>query len=314
VAEPTYNMGSPRRPTARSSSWSRTLPSQGRNQRFESATGYHSARGPRRPHFLSPFRLVNIEVLEHELSEARAEGSTVPAFTSRAGGLSMQDAYAIGARLLDRHIAQRWTRRGWKIGFTNQGLWKQLGLDQPMWAAIYEETVSASDELEVGSLVQPRIEPEIVLGFRSSLKPGASADQIAEAVAWAAPAFEMVECHFHEWAIRPADAVADAGLHAALRLGGETAVDRAAARALAGLDVTLFLNGRQAAVGKGSDVLGGPVEAVEWLLRTMPYGLTADDIVTTGTLTQAFPVLAGQTWTLRLEGSVALAGKELRLT
>src|SRR2546421_12963230 len=33
-------MGSPRRPKARSSSWSRTLPSQGRNQRFESATGY----------------------------------------------------------------------------------------------------------------------------------------------------------------------------------------------------------------------------------------------------------------------------------
>src|SRR4029077_12761736 len=40
VDEPTYNMGSPRRPKARSSSWSRTLPSQGRNQRFESATGY----------------------------------------------------------------------------------------------------------------------------------------------------------------------------------------------------------------------------------------------------------------------------------
>ena len=40
------------------------------------------------------------------------------------------------------------------------------------------------------------------------LPPGASAGQIAEAVAWAAPVFEMVECHFHEWAIRPADAVA----------------------------------------------------------------------------------------------------------
>jgi len=257
--------------------------------------------------------VVKVAALEGELMQARARGTSIAAFTGRPGGLSMQDAYAIGARLLERRIAERWTRRGWKIGFTNQRLWKQLGLDQPIWAAIYEETVSTSDELEGGSVVQPRIEPEIVLGFRSALRPGASADQVADAVAWAAPAFEIVECHFHDWAIRPADAVADAGVHAALRLGRETKIDQAAARDLAGLDVTLFLNGEEAAVGKGRDVLGGPVEAVEWLLRTMPHGLTANDIVTTGTLTHAFPVLAGQTWRLRLEGSDGLAGMELRL-
>src|SRR3989449_1275462 len=44
LGEPTYNMCSPRRPKGRSSSWSTTLPSQSRNQRVESGTGYLTER------------------------------------------------------------------------------------------------------------------------------------------------------------------------------------------------------------------------------------------------------------------------------
>ncbi len=53
---------------------------------------------------------------------------------------------------------------GWKLEFTNQDLWAALGLDQPFRAPVYAETL-ASDRIETDGLVQPRIDPEIVLGI-----------------------------------------------------------------------------------------------------------------------------------------------------
>jgi 2-keto-4-pentenoate hydratase len=65
------------------------------------------------------------------------------------------------------------------------------------------------------------------------------------------------------------------------------------------------------ASGSGADVLGGPFNALRWLVRALPDGLQAGEVVTTGTLTQAFPVESGQRWRHRLTATTALEPVEL---
>ena len=52
-------------------------------------------------------------------------------------------------------------------------------------------------------------------------------------------------------------------------------------------------------------LLGGPLDALGWLLRELPGGLYAREIVTTGTLTPALPIGPAQRWEHRVSALVA---------
>src|SRR5262249_60429650 len=117
-----------------------------------------------------------------------------------------------------------------------------VGLDRPMRARIYRETICA-DRLSIAELVQPRSEPEVVLGIGADLAQGSRLDAVAAAVEWAAAALEVVQCHFEGWQMTPAEAVADAGVHAALAVGPPTEVDAAAVRGLAAARCELLRGG-----------------------------------------------------------------------
>ena len=77
--------------------------------------------------------------------------------------------------------------------------------------------------------------------------------------------------------------------------------------ALARLEVELCGAGGAVAHGTGSDALGGPVEAVAWLLRLDGVEkLDAGSVVTTGTLTAPFSISPGESWSIDANGPVAL--------
>lgn len=76
---------------------------------------------------------------------------------------------------------------------------------------------------------------------------------------------------------------------------------------LSGLAVTLYRNGKVVDEGVGANVLDGPIQALAHLVDVLsrdPHNppLRASEMVTTGTLTQAFPVIRGEHWSTRIEG------------
>ena len=247
-----------------------------------------------------------VEATREHLAVARAAGSTIPS----QHAITLLEGYAIGAELEKERIAVGWRRVGWKLGFTNQALWAALGLDQPFRAPVYEETL-ASDSIEMKALVQPRIEPEIVVGVDRDIAAESDSAEIAAAIGWAAAGLEVVQCHFQGWQMSPAEAVADAGLHAALIIGERQTMTAKTVRALSECDCLLLCDGEKVGSGRGTDVLGGPLDALRWLLRGLPSGLRAGEIVTTGTLTSALPISGQQRWTNRLSGPVALGSVEV---
>jgi len=225
----------------------------------------------------------------------------------------MPQGYQIGEALARERLAAGWHRVGWKLGFTNQSQWAMLGLDQPFHAPVYSETLVAH-RIDFDGLVQPRIEPEIVIGLAHDLEQGSKLDAIAAAVGWVAVGLEVVHCHFEGWKMSPAEAIAGAGLHAALAIGPRQSVTVDVIAHLQGYVCELNGDGKAVSRGHGRDVLGGPLQAVGWLLRTLPDGLRKGEIITTGTLTRAEPVIRGQRWTHRAIEPARLGVVELLFT
>ncbi len=145
-----------------------------------------------------------------------------PTPSSRDGGIDLDTAYAVEAEIAKARRAGGHQTVGWKVGYADQAMWRALKLDTLAWAHLYDDTVRYADwndaRLAIGSMIAPKIEPEIV--FKLATTP-ASSDPAAvlEATEWYALGFEIIDCVFPDWKFQPADFVAARGLHAALVVG-----------------------------------------------------------------------------------------------
>jgi 2-oxo-3-hexenedioate decarboxylase len=228
--------------------------------------------------------------------------------TSRHPGFGLGDAYAVAARLHRHRLAAGAQPRGRKIGFTNSRIWPEYDVHQPIWGHVYAHTLHDASRgtvtLSLAAFREPKIEPEIAFGLRSAPQAGADLAALLACIEWVAPAFEIVQSHFPGWKFQAADTVADGGLHGALVLGERVplatlGVD--AADVLARLEIVLSRDDSQVEVGRGSNVLGGPVQALAHLVDLLgrqgaDVALRPGEIVTTGTVTAAYPIAAGQRW------------------
>jgi 2-keto-4-pentenoate hydratase len=248
----------------------------------------------------------------HQLLDVRAHARQIPPLSSQQA-LSIADGYEIAKSIQDIRIAQGEVPVGRKIGFTNRTIWPKYGvtdpINTPIWAPIFDSTVRyTNDNRGIQSLVgavQPRIEPEIVFKLGKTPAPDATLMALADCIEWMAHALEIVVSPFPDWKFEAADAIAAFGLHGSLIVGEprvlSAATRRHLAQVLANASVSLSCGGVLRAAGFGSDVLDSPMHAL-WhlhqLLKTQPQfqPLTAGEIITTGTWTDAYPIAAGQTW------------------
>ena len=222
-------------------------------------------------------------------------------------------AYKVAARIAERRAARGERQAGWKIGFTNSNIWDEYGVDGPIWGPVYDSTVIAmadgAADCPLAGLAEPRIEPEIVL--RIAQVPSADMDDAAilACVDGVAHGFEIVQSVFPDWRFRPADTVAGFALHGRLYHGSivETGGDPDWMAPLTSFDIALLRGGAEIDRGHASNVLGGPVQALGHLVRGLESdpsgrGLRPGDLITTGTVTRAFPVKSGERWTTRVHG------------
>jgi 2-oxo-3-hexenedioate decarboxylase len=216
-----------------------------------------------------------------------------------------------------------WQPVGRKIGFTNRTIWPRYGVYLPMWAHVWATTAHRTSTnratLSLARFVQPRIEPEVVFGLKASIPTEGDALAALACVDWIAPGFEIVQSHFPDWKFTAADCTAAFGLHGALVIGAPVPVterSRASlADALPSFVLTLRRGGEVVDTGAGSNVLDSPALALVHLARVLAGQpqfppLAPGEIVTTGTITDAWPVAKGQTWTSDY-GTLGLPGMTL---
>ena len=253
------------------------------------------------------------EVAAEALAALDTRDQVAP-FSARLSAFDLKDAYRVTAAIRQRRETRGETPVGRKIGFTNRTIWAEYNVYEPIWGYVYNRTVNNLSEIDdtfsLVGLAEPRIEPEIVFKLAVAPAPGMDEGTLLKSIDWVAHGFEIVQSIFPGWKFAAPDTVAAFGLHGALLIGPRHTIAAHAedwGRTLSTFEIDLKRDGVVVDHGLARNVLGGPVSALRHLIDILVRDqvnppLAAGEIVTTGTLTRALPVTAGETWTTDLTG------------
>jgi 2-oxo-3-hexenedioate decarboxylase len=256
---------------------------------------------------------LDLKAVADEVGAALADRSQISNFSSRPCGLTLAQAYRVTALLRAAFEARGEKMTGRKVGFTNREMWKVYGVQSPIWGNITDRTtheLASTQALRIKDFVEPRIEPEIIFGLIATPLPGMSEAALLNCIEWVAFGYEIVQSIFAGWKFAAADAIAAHCVHGALLIGARHAIaprKTAWQRELASFTVELYCNGKLSQRGGGALVLDSPLLALRSLIEMLANDthnppLRAGEIISTGTLTLAMPVSAGESWTAKVSG------------
>jgi len=258
--------------------------------------------------------LMGIQAVAAEVFGTLDTGRQIEPFSSRISSFNLDYAYRVTAAVRQMRETRGEMPMGRKIGFTNRTIWAEYNVYEPIWGYVYNRTVhnlsEIGDAFSLVGLAEPRIEPEIVFKLAVAPAPGIDERTLLAGVDWVAHGFEIVQSIFPGWQFSAPDTVAAFGLHGALLIGPRHSIATHAedwSRTLSTFEVDLKRDDTVLDHGRATNLLGGPVSALRHLIDILARDqvnppLAAGEIVTTGTLTHALPVSAGETWTTELTG------------
>jgi 2-oxo-3-hexenedioate decarboxylase len=260
--------------------------------------------------------MADISAIADRILAARASGKQIAPISEGDAGFDLATGYAVGAEVMRRRVADGEGPVGWKIGFTNRTIWAEYGVHAPIYGAMYHDTVHEVPYTETApgslhGLLEPRLEPEIVFRFARSPDPGMDVAALFNCIDGVALGFEIVQSIYPGWRFRPADTVAAFGLHGRLYHSTFAVMEGRPDREewlprLSGFELTLSKDGKVIDKGKAANVLDGPLHAalhfVRELDRIAGARVREGDVVTTGTVTRAWPVAAGEMWMAHVDG------------
>jgi 2-oxo-3-hexenedioate decarboxylase len=247
---------------------------------------------------------------------AADERRQIQPFTEREGSFGLGDAYRVTAEVRRLREARGERVVGRKIGFTNATIWGEYNVDAPIWGYVYDTTrhslADVIGPVALAPFVEPRIEPEVVFGLAQAPKAGMDERALLACVGWVALGFELVQSLFPGWRFRAPDTVAAFGLHGALYIGEPAPVTSGNVaewfEALRSFGVQLQCDSAIIETGNASNVLqDGPLAAIRHLVEVLSADpssppLVAGEVITTGTLTNAYPIKAMETWSTAVSG------------
>ncbi|MBA5775878.1 fumarylacetoacetate hydrolase family protein [Stappia sp. F7233] len=255
--------------------------------------------------------MTETEQLARRILEALDTGRQIPCISDELVGFDQDAAYAVSHEVTRLRVARGEKPVGRKIGFTNRTIWEEYKVYAPIWGPVYDTTVAEAGKPQpLGHLLEPRIEPEIVLRLSATPEAGMDDEALFDCISHVAHGFEIVQSLFAGWKFRAADTIAAFALHGALTHGPFVEIASEArgdwmAR-LASFTITLKRDGMAMDKGRAENVLGGgPLAALAHLAKVLADrpgspGLRPGEIISTGTLTRALPVSTGETWSTEL--------------
>jgi len=238
-----------------------------------------------------------IQALGDELYQAMLKREAVEPLTGRGEDITIDDAYHISLRMLERRMADGASIIGKKIGVTSKAVQNMLNVHQPDFGYLTDDMVFNSGETVRISdrLIAPRAEGEIAFILKKDLTgPGVTNADVLAATECVMPCFEIVDSRIRDWKIAIQDTVADNASCGLFVLGDQAVSPRKVDLVTCGMVVEK--NGSVLSAGAGAAALGSPVNCVTWLANTLgEFGITlkAGEVILSGSLVPLEPVKAG---------------------
>ncbi|MFC3613254.1 2-oxo-hept-4-ene-1,7-dioate hydratase [Lutimaribacter marinistellae] len=225
------------------------------------------------------------------LLEAERTGQQCGLLSLRYPEMTLADAYAVQAALIERKLAGGRRKIGWKIGLTSRAMQQALNITTPDSGVLLDDMAfDSGTTVPAGRFIQPRVEAEIAFVMKAPLAGAecSRADVIA-ATEYAAPSLEILDTRILRTdpdsgqARIITDTISDNAANAGVVLG--SARHLVDARDLRWVGAIVKRDGVVEETGLGAGVLDDPVTSMVWLARRMAeYGqrIEAGDIVLSG--------------------------------
>jgi len=247
-----------------------------------------------------------IEQCGDELYNALTTQSMLAPFTERYSDITIEDAYHISLRMVQRRVDAGAKIVGKKIGVTSKAVQTMLNVHQPDFGYLTDDMVyNQGEEMPISEkLIQPRAEGEIAFILKKDLiGPGISNADVLAATECVMPCFEIVDSRIENWQIKIQDTVADNASCGLFVLGDKAVSPRSVDLSTCGMVVEK--NGQIISTGAGAAALGSPVNCVTWLANTLgQFGISlkAGEVILSGSLVPLEPVQAGDFMTVNIGG------------
>lgn len=248
---------------------------------------------------------IKIERYGDELYEALTKCQMVEPLTDREPEMTIEDAYSISTRLLERRLADGEKIIGKKIGVTSKAVQNMLNVHQPDFGYLTDAMVCEDGIIPVtDKMIQPKAEGEIAFILKKDLKgPGVTTADVLRATDFVVPCFEIVDSRVRDWKIKIQDTISDNASCGYFSLGNQTANPRKLDLSTVGM--VLEKNGHVVATGAGAAALGSPLTCVAWLANTLgqyDIPLKAGEVILSGSLVPLIPVEPGDHMTVHIGG------------
>ena len=227
-----------------------------------------------------------IEELADALYTARRNLTPIEHIRHQLPEGDLDAAYTISeTNTMRREMEFGLTRVGRKVGLTNPMVQKKAGVDQPDYGIVLDDMVFADTVVRPRSaFIKPKIEAELAFVLKHDVL---SADMatIEAAIDYVVPTLELVDCRYHDYRMSILDTVADNAACEGIVTGtvhkpyGEVDLNE--------VEMTLYRGEEAITSGIGSNVLRGPINAIQWLAETslrVGKPLRAGEILLSGSI------------------------------
>jgi len=216
-----------------------------------------------------------------------------------------QKGVAVGYQVQDLNIDNRVLKgdhlTGWKVALTNQAGLDRFKVNEPAYGPLLASMcVDNGGELSMNGLSTPKLEAELAFILGEELAGAQqSEEQLLSAITSIAPAIEIADCRVKDWSVNATAFVADNAAAARYCLGSPVPFQ---IEDYADIGCELYLNQEHLSSGTGSNVSGGPLNSLLWLLRALlnrGKSISKGQVILTGTLTKPVDITSGDK--IRLE-------------
>jgi len=233
------------------------------------------------------------------LAQARINHKRLPELPAAIRPATPAEAYTVQDGLIDRLLAHYGgSVIGYKVACTNVTAQRQLNVDAPFCGRLLSAFFFESPaRVDAGKFFMRVVEAEFAFEMARDLPPTAaprSRQEIAAAVKGVLPGIEIVDSRFDDWTtIGAPSLIADNACNAAWVKGRPVTDWQSLLHTsdLAAQAVRVTVNGKVLREGSGGNVLGHPLNALEWLVNSLSargLGLKAGQYATTGVTTEVY--------------------------
>ncbi|MBR9867774.1 MAG: 2-keto-4-pentenoate hydratase [Oceanospirillales bacterium] len=215
---------------------------------------------------------------------------------------TIEDGYGVQRQLIKQMVSEGKALSGWKVAMANQPALDRFGLEEPVYGVLFSDMLIEGDSLSSDAVIAPKLEAELAFILGHDLEGDVYTDQqIIEAIAWIAPAFEIADSRLG-WTFSIGGFVADNAVASFYQLGelqpfipGQTATE---------VECSLT-TATETLSGSPASVLGGPLNSFIKMVRSLLalHGrVEAGQHFISGSLTKPIDMIPGTTYRLTMLG------------